>query len=568
MKKLLIVLILTILLSSFSYGDDESTIFYNNEMIDFTNSVMVYEDMTLFPAEEFSKLIGAQYLWNDSDKILVIYRDNTFLKFTLDSTIGYVNGKSFIMDTSIIQSDSTLYVPISFITEFLDINVEHDKFNKILRLTNNEYNIYKTYKNYFYKTIEISKYNINIDIPYYWNLLNKETLLYGKKSNYEDITLNVRVIKNPDDISIDEYINTLHDYTEYVYDEGEIKLNEEKTFTTSGFNGKLIIHNYEQIEEQPIYAYYITKVNDLLYILDFNFINKDFPKILSTIENIINSFEIKSLAIDSTDEHYIEYPKFYNLDTTLQYEIYSNMQAHNNFNFVGTINPLIENIRATVEKNDEIINFNIPVTDGTFDENIYLPFGLGKHNVSIFSDAESDVIINPELVDLEIQSNLLMKFSIINISDDFIRYTLPDINILPNHQHIRSMAYLITRDSLSDYAKSYDIYRYILNNVQVNNEKISQNSYDVYLYNEGNNAAITNCYVSLLRGIDIPSRVYKGTNRNSSHNWAEVYLNNNWYIIDPTFGILTKDHPDNKNYFIVNKKDYYFNYDTIEEITH
>ncbi|MCK5763433.1 MAG: transglutaminase domain-containing protein, partial [Clostridiales bacterium] len=475
--------------------------------------------------------------------------------------------KSFIMDTSIILNDSILYVPIGFITEFLDINVEYDKLNKILRLTNNEYNIYTTYKNYFYKTIEIPKFNINIDIPYYWDLLDEETLLYGKKSNYEDITLNVRVIKNPDDISIDEYINTLHDYTEYVHDEGEIKLTEEKTFTTSGFNGKLITYNYEQIEGQPIYAYYITKVNDLLYILDFNFINKDLPQLLSTIENIINSFEIKSLAIDSTDEHYIEYPKFYNLDTTLQYEIYSNMQAYNNFNFVGTINPLIENIRVTVEKSSKIINFNIPVSDGTFDEEIYLPFGLGKHNVSIFIDTESDIIINPELVDLEIQSNLLMKFSVINISDDFIRYTLPDINILPNHQHILSMAYLITRDSLSDYAKAYDIYKYILENVQVNNEKISQNSYDVYLYNEGNNIAITNCYVSLLRGIGIPSRVYKGTNRNSSHNWAEVYLNNNWYIVDPTFGILTKDHPDNKNYFIVNKEDYYSNYDIIEEVT-
>ncbi len=567
MKKLSIALIFIILISSLSYGENELSLFYNNKMIDLNDSTLIYEDKVLFPAKEFSELIGAQYLWDDLNEILIIYRDNTFMKFTLDSSVVYINGKSFIMDTPIFRNDSILYIPIDCITKFFDINVEYDSLNETIRLTNNKYTVYTTYKSYYYKTIEIPKFNINLDIPYYWDLLDEENLVYGKKSSYEDVTLNVKVIKNSDDLSIDEYINTLHDYTEYVHDEGEIELTEEKIFTTSGFSGKLILYTYEQIEGQPIYAYYITKVDDLLYILNFTFTNGDFPQLLSIIENIINSFEIKSLAVNQSDEHYIEYPKFYNLETSLKYELFSNIQAYNSFDFVGTINPLIENIRVSVEKNNESINFNIPVTGGTFDEKIHLPFGLGKHNISVFIDSESDMIINHELVDFEIQSNLLMKFSVINISDDFIRYSLPDINILPNHQHILSMAYLITRDSLSDYARTYDVYKYILENIQFNNKTTSQNSYDVYLTNEGNNAAITNYYVSLLRGLEIPSRVFKGSNLYDSHYWAEVHFNNNWFIVDPTFGLLTKDHTDNKNYFIVNKEDYYSNYDIIEEVT-
>ncbi|MCD6435784.1 MAG: transglutaminase domain-containing protein, partial [Clostridiales bacterium] len=124
------------------------------------------------------------------------------------------------------------------------------------------------------------------------------------------------------------------------------------------------------------------------------------------------------------------------------------------------------------------------------------------------------------------------------------------------------------RDSLSSYAKSYAIYKYIVDNIQIKDERLTYSPYNVYLYNEGNNTAITNYYVSLLRGLGISSRVFKGTNYISTHVWAEIYLNNNWYIVDPTFGISAKNYPDNKNYFIVNKADYYSNYDIIEELTH
>ncbi|MCD6436306.1 MAG: copper amine oxidase N-terminal domain-containing protein, partial [Clostridiales bacterium] len=208
MKNLLIVLVLIILVSSFSFGDNETAIYYNNKLINFVQPTIYYEDDVLFPAKEFSELIGAQYLWNDSGKFLIIYRNNIFLKFNLNSRVAYINGNSFIIDTPIIIKDSTLYMPIDFISDYFDINVEYDKANKTLRLTNTKYNIYKTYKSYFYKTIEIPKFNISFDIPYYWELLDEEAFSYGKKSNYEDITLNVRVMKISTDLSIDEYIHT------------------------------------------------------------------------------------------------------------------------------------------------------------------------------------------------------------------------------------------------------------------------------------------------------------------------------------------------------------------------
>ncbi|MBN2260175.1 MAG: hypothetical protein JW702_06505 [Clostridiales bacterium] len=568
MKRLFTVLILIIILSSLSFGSDDLSVFYNNQLISFESSPIILENSVLLPAIEISKLFGAQYTWDADAKLITIYRDNTFIKFSGSSYLSYVNGKSIMMDAATSIYNGILFVPIDFITNVFDINLEYDAINGVMRMTNNKRNIYKTYTDYFYKTVELPNFNINFDIPYYWEYLDEENRTFGYQSDYENVSMNVTLINNLENTTTDNYIKNLYFNFNLANPENNYFKISEKPYITSGFSGKLVVYQSKDIENKIINAHYITQADNIIYSFNFSFYKQDSEYILSTIENIINSFEIQSFAIEVADEHYVEYPKFINLKTSMKNEIYSNTQVKNSLNFSGTIDSSVKNLIAIVERNNESFTFNITVKDGYFDESIYFPFGLGKHNVSILLETDSNLAINTELVDLNSQSNLMMKFSVINISDDFIRYTIPDTNIDPNNLNLQSMAYLLTYKSLTDYAKSLDIYNYILENIKLKSENISQSSYDVYIYNEGNNLSITNFYVTLLRSLDIPSRVFRGSYFNNYHYWAEVYLNGSWYIVDPTFGILSAQKQDGKNYFIANRDDYYSNYSTVLEVTH
>ena len=129
------------------------------------------------------------------------------------------------------------------------------------------------------------------------------------------------------------------------------------------------------------------------------------------------------------------------------------------------------------------------------------------------------------------------------------------------------MANFLTYELLSDYAKSYKLFTYMLEHISVRNEILNNDPYEVYINLEGNEQGVTNYYASLLRSVGIPTRVYRGMHNLVFHSWTEVYLNGNWFIIDPSYAILSQESDDPNNYFVLQRENYKQHYEVITELT-
>ena len=337
MKKIILSVIILLLLTSLSFGDENTSVYFNNKHIQFDNVPFITEGAILLPFKDYLTLIGTQYYWDENTQTLTVYRDNMFLKLIADSEIAYKNGKSFTLKTPMQIIDATLYIPIGFVSDAYNINYEFDSSNNTLRLSSQLINSYKTYTNYFYKTIEIHPFNINFDIPYYWDILDENENVYGLRNEFENNTLTCYAFKETGDMSVDEYMLNLDEYTRSLFDEGKINLIDEKIYYSAGFKGIYKSYAYDFIDESTIHSYYVIKADDVFYVFKFLYNQEDASYLSDIVNNIINSFEIKSFNIDSDEEHYVEYPKMTSSSMILENPLYSNMQVKNFLFINGSI---------------------------------------------------------------------------------------------------------------------------------------------------------------------------------------------------------------------------------------
>lgn len=95
----------------------------------------------------------------------------------------------------------------------------------------------------------------------------------------------------------------------------------------------------------------------------------------------------------------------------------------------------------------------------------------------------------------------------------------------------------------NDLEKIAAIYDYVLNNITYDNDKIDDLTYsyipdveEVYNNEKGICYDYASLLASMLRSIDIPTKVVKGYREGISeyHAWNEVYVEGEWIILDPT----------------------------------
>jgi hypothetical protein len=568
-KRIFLILILLLLIGSITFGAEDTTVLFNNNLIDLVHNPYQVDGDFMVPMIDIFEQIGVQYSIDYSDDIITAYHNNMFLKYYIGSKTYYLNGKGFYTHHAPILAEEVLYLPLSTITDALNIASTYDTERNLLILNNYSIKIYKTYTNYFYNNVEIPKFNVSFDIPYYWELLDDSSQTYGFQSDFENSQVTCYAINATESLTIDSYVESLDIYLKTLYPDGYMATLDRSEYVSSGLRGIYTSYVHSYLEENIVLGYYITQSDDVFYIFTFTYNQEDSSYLETIVDNIINSFEIKSFAVDTEEEHYIEYPKFYTLETKPSDEYYSNKLYRDTIVLRGSIDAETDHLNVNVSKNQEALKFIIPISNGIFNGEVFLPFGLGKHNItiSIDSDSDSDELFDPDLVDLIVESNILMRFSAINISPSFIRYTIPDDGIISNHEHIQTMGKFLSYDLPTNYAKAYNIYTYMMENVSIRSELDSSDPYQVYLNLEGTQQGVTYYFASLLRNIGIPTRVYQGIQNLKIHYWTEIYLNGSWSVVDPASGISVSPSVDSNNFFLIRPENYRIQYEQIYEIT-
>ncbi len=531
-KTFLFIIICLIFVFSFSaFSEDIVMNLYINQIpIELSNEVLLINDTIMVPLVEAFETLGAQVFQNG---IINSYYLNTFVKINPDNNYYTINGKKYSNSLFKYKGD-VLYVPLNLLNLAFDFNTEYIE-NRQVYLNANTIIQYRNYNSIPYRLISFDDEGARFSVPLDWEKLDEHT--YGYDSNYGRISANFSTRELNDNIDLDLIMDTYLEHLTMEYkDRITFSRSDQKIYNYLTSNVLYIETNVNDILTKHVIHFVPT--DNQVYIMAFRYptsINESF--ILQVFENVMNTFYIDESSLDVSSEHYMEFVAARDYQLTLSSKVYSNMTVDNMFNFEGYFNTeeLIDSLTVTVSRQNEQLEFYVPVENNAFKTPIYIPFGLGKHNVKVaITPEEKKITFDDNNQSLPEEEKLLLKYSVVNLNKKSIRYTIPTIMVQSDHNSIKSMSKLLTNKYHTYYSKAKGIYNFIVEYVEILD--VNESNYsalDVYEAYEGTETENILYLASLLRAQDIPAKVVEGTNSYVSHVWAEAYLNAQWIIIDP-----------------------------------
>lgn len=177
--------------------------------------------------------------------------------------------------------------------------------------------------------------------------------------------------------------------------------------------------------------------------------------------------------------------------------------------------------------------------DGSI-EDFSLQYGSGEYTANIMQHVEGENYYTVETktftADIKDENSVYLN-SIQNVNWNY------DMNPIHDVRFIVADSLRNSKDDLL-YSSCMDIYRFIVNNITYDDDKIYNLDYDyapdieqVYSDETGICYDYASLLASMLRSINVPAKLVKGFasySPDTYHAWNEVYINGEWITVDPT----------------------------------
>lgn len=567
--------------------------------VPFESDPLIIDGEIMMPAETFFEQIKAQIYKMPSEQSFVAYKDNTFIKFKEGSTIAYLNGSKRLLKIAPFRYKGTLYIPFDITAQSFDIKYQFD--DKKYHL-NAEYrapiHAYKIYKDVYYKSIILHHFGVGFYIPSSWSKLDKDTYKYGIKNNYQDFYMEFSPIPINESYSRKKLFDELKASVGKQYKDLEIK--EIKTFKAGNFLVDSIYFNTVAENTHKNHCLYLIYEGNIGYVFTGHFNEaQDGIEIKEAFDNIVSSFQLNQLTINPSMEYYVEFMPFFNNNMAFKSNLYSNMTVDNQFVLEGTVdkNSGIKGINVSIERDGQRLDAYLPVEEGVFKGIVYVPFGTGKHNITLALDgakataktppstlpvSENTVehlIANVDKLNAYVNEaikpsfstdaeNVCLKFSVINIASSAIKDTLPSRFINYDQPDVYATANRLTYNLSSEYAKAKVVYQWLYDTYTLN-QMVSMDAIrpldQLIKTTVANPLELSVLQVGIMRALDIPSRIVRGQEEDAVHFWVETYINGKWLISDIANDIDLRVTPlDDVQFFNLNKKTHYDGYISVE----
>ncbi|NCT01558.1 MAG: transglutaminase domain-containing protein, partial [Candidatus Altiarchaeum hamiconexum] len=210
-------------------------------------------------------------------------------------------------------------------------------------------------------------------------------------------------------------------------------------------------------------------------------------------------------------------------------------------------------------------NVTVRITDNS---NTTIDNCDNMHQCTFMHDTHNTETIRIDFTNLaQAQHNLEYEVNITTDVNNF-NYTIDSLTNGSNNTYlqndsltqwtpeIRNMTVNLTQNCSSDFERVGKISKWVYENIDydINLAGKSENASWVYTNKKGVCAHYTNLLISMCRSIGIPARGVYGEVYNSSlgssgyleaHAWAEVFMDEKWYAVDPTFneiGFIDSGH--------------------------
>lgn len=130
----LCVVIISVITSTFVYAGNEIKVTLNGIPIKFDVAPQMINNRTMVPLRAIFEALGAKVDWNDNTQTVVAKKDDTTVSATIGKKTMYINGKSKTMDVAPMLLNSRTLVPVRFVAEAFDCDVDWDEDNNLVSI--------------------------------------------------------------------------------------------------------------------------------------------------------------------------------------------------------------------------------------------------------------------------------------------------------------------------------------------------------------------------------------------------------------------------------------------------
>ncbi len=230
----------------------------------------------------------------------------------------------------------------------------------------------------------------------------------------------------------------------------------------------------------------------------------------------------------------------------------SELKTVNNslLNVSGEVSQEFNWVMVLITKDNFKEQILVPVSNGLFNVGISLQDGAGIYEIELYSSY------------LQFSSNyeIFKKFSVENTDQRDMGFLLPTLKVQVDDIKIKNLVSTITKKSRNDKEAFEAIYNYVTSTIKYDVISANNGSYIYKDYSAVNtlltNVATCEGYANLIaamsRSYGIKTKIIHGiaiyTDRSVQHAWNEVFINNEWKVVDSTLDAFYK----NKKYLFMN----------------
>ncbi len=227
MKKTLIITILLVFIcfsataSAYQLYENKAQIVLNDSPISFNVSPLTLNDRTLVPMRKIFESLGANVQWKAETRSVIAQKGEDIIVLSIDSNTAIVNNNPVLLDAPAILYESSTMVPLRFIAEHFNLNVEFVKETNKIIITD----VYDPYD------IEELKKQEN-----YQEISYDDFIYYGGTKNNKPHGLGKVVTKNGITLFEGNFVNNVWSgFGKLYYDDGSIQYSGN--FENNQFNG-------------------------------------------------------------------------------------------------------------------------------------------------------------------------------------------------------------------------------------------------------------------------------------------------------------------------------------------
>lgn len=457
---------------------------------------------------------------------VIAYHDNRFLKIDTEALTLSRNGKNLPHAQAPLLIEDTLYVLSSVIFDSFNLGISYPKDGVIgISHQDNQENP-QLVDGEYYIPITVKEDDLQFSVPKTWSRLPGSPYRFGEDTGYDNyqITFLTRPI---DKLSDSELLRVLAE--EAGQSTGVMLFqNQVSPLQVNGLDGLTASFRYDREATSGRMILYLFKRNQTAYVFQ-GWVDAaiDEQAVMRQITGIARSLRFGDMAVDVQREHYIEADAFFENGVAVTSTLYSNMEVRGQLPISGTVDKRdIKWLHVAVTRGGEALTQKIPVKNNAFSASVYTPFGLGKHDLTIYASEDEP---KPQ--------DRILQISVVNLSPQETRWMIPSTQIDSASDFITSQSSLLTYKTYGDYMKAKQLFSWVVETFKINAAaKEPDTASAVYLKKTGSEQEIAILYTALLRATEIPARVVSSS-EDSGYTWVEMQMNGQWVASDPAAAI-------------------------------